>query len=111
MRDRGYPVDNFEQRAADVSVDHPHVVDHYRAAHAVYAKNTREGAGTEELRQAFVHYGALFEELLETQSDDRSAETGDRVGAGESRPSRLSRERGGGGAASSSRARARISWL
>jgi hypothetical protein len=61
MRERGYPVEDFEQQAADVSVDHPEVVEHYRAAHAVQADR---GASTEDLRQALVHYRALFDELL-----------------------------------------------
>jgi len=66
MRACGYPVGDFEQRAADVSVDHPHVVDHYRMAHTI-ALRQRSGAGsTEQLRQAFVHYRALFADLLET---------------------------------------------
>jgi hypothetical protein len=64
MRDRGYPVDDFEQRAADVSVDHPHVVDNYRAAHNISVANERGAASTEDLRQAMVHYRALFEHLL-----------------------------------------------
>jgi predicted nucleic acid-binding protein len=74
MRERGYPIDDFEQRAADVSVDHPEVVQHYRAAHAVYLGQEQvDGAGdTEDLRQAFVHYRALFEELVETS--DRGIE-------------------------------------
>jgi len=66
MRDRGYPVEDFEQRAADISVDHPQVVDDYRAAHAVAEANERSEASTEDLRQALVHYRSLFEELLET---------------------------------------------
>jgi hypothetical protein len=65
MRDRGYPVDDFEQRAADISVDHPQVVDDYRAAHAIAARNDRSEASTEDLRQALVHYRSLFEDLLE----------------------------------------------
>ena len=65
MRARGYPVGDFEQRAADVSVDHPTVVEHYREAHAI-AQASRDGNGdTEALRQAFVHYRALFADLLE----------------------------------------------
>jgi hypothetical protein len=64
MRDRGYPTDDFEQRAADVSVDHPEVVENYRSAHAI---TERDEADTEEQRQALVHYRALFDELLETQ--------------------------------------------
>jgi hypothetical protein len=66
MRERGYPVEDFEQRAADISVDHPQVVDDYRAAHAVAEANERSEASTEDLRQALVHYRSLFEELLET---------------------------------------------
>jgi hypothetical protein len=64
MRERGYPIDHFEQRAADVSVDHPHVVEHYRAAHRIWAANERGEATTEDLRQSVVHYRALFDELL-----------------------------------------------
>lgn len=66
MTKRGYPMGDFEQRAADVSVDHPQVVDHYRTAHAI-AMRARDGkADTEELRQAMLHYRALFADLLET---------------------------------------------
>jgi hypothetical protein len=67
MRDRGYPMDDFDQRAADISVDHPQVVENYRAAHGIYVQRQDNGAGTEDLRQAFVHYRALFDELLETR--------------------------------------------
>ena len=63
MRERGYPVEDFEQQAADVSVDHPEVVEHYRKAHAIHSERS---ASTEDLRQAMVHYRALFAELLET---------------------------------------------
>jgi hypothetical protein len=63
MGERGYPTDDFEQRAADVSVDHPDVVQNYRAAHDI---TERDDADTEEQRQALVHYRALFDELLET---------------------------------------------
>ena len=71
MRERGYPIDDFEQRAADISVDHPNVVENYRAAHAIYLEQQNGGGGTEDLRQAFVHYRALFEELLETREPAR----------------------------------------
>jgi hypothetical protein len=64
MLARGYPVGDFEQRAADISVDHPHVVEHYRAAHAVA---TNPDAGTEDMRQAMVHYRTLFEDLIESR--------------------------------------------
>ena len=65
MQTRGYPVGNFEQRAADVSVDHPHVVTNYRAARDIAERNKGGKATTEDLRQAMVHYRSLFEELLE----------------------------------------------
>ena len=76
MRERGYPIDDFDQRAADISVDHPEVVQNYRAAHAVYVKSHDDsskgnGAGTEDLRKGFVHYRALFKELLETRQEGR----------------------------------------
>lgn len=67
MRERGYPIDDFEQRAADISVDHPQVVENYRAGHAIYLSQRNGDAGTEDQRQAFVHYRALFEELLDTR--------------------------------------------
>ena len=66
MQARGYPVGDFERRAADVSVDHPRVVTNYRAAHDIAARNKRGKATTEDLRQAMMHYRSLFEELLET---------------------------------------------
>lgn len=65
MQKRGYPMGDFEHRAADISVDHPAVVDHYRAAQAIAVRDKRGEADTEELRQAVVHYRALFDELLE----------------------------------------------
>jgi hypothetical protein len=70
MRVRGYPVETFEQRAADVSVDHPHVVSEYRAGHAIAEANDRQRASTEDLRQAMVHYRALFETLVSDETND-----------------------------------------
>ena len=67
MEARGYPVGDFEQRAADVSVDHPTVLEHYRAAHAVALRHAQGQASTEDLRQAMVNYRALFDELLDEQ--------------------------------------------
>jgi FtsZ-interacting cell division protein ZipA len=67
MQDRGYPMEGFEQRAEDVSVDHPEVVSNYRTAHAIAASSQRGQATTEDLRQATVHYRALFEELLQSR--------------------------------------------
>ena len=64
MSTRGYPMSNFEQRAADISVDHPLVLDNYRAAHQTALRQTRGQASTEDLRQAMIHYRTLFEELV-----------------------------------------------
>lgn len=66
MCSRGYPVDDFEQCVADLSVDYGEVVQHYRAAHALAQASRAGGVNTEELRQAIVHYRALFAELLGT---------------------------------------------
>jgi hypothetical protein len=70
MAERGYPVADFEQRVADVSVDHPHVVEHYRTAHGIADRAATGGADTEELRQAMHHYRALFDDLLEAAADE-----------------------------------------
>jgi hypothetical protein len=64
MVKRGYPMGDFELRAADVSVDHPSVVKNYRAAQAIAVRDARGEADTEELRKAVVHYRTLFDELL-----------------------------------------------
>jgi hypothetical protein len=64
MLKRGYPIGDFELRAADISVDHPGVVKNYRAAQVIAARNARAEADTEELRTAVVHYRTLFDELL-----------------------------------------------
>jgi hypothetical protein len=66
MSSRGYPMADFEQRAADISVSHPDVVQNYRAARAIVTRHGRGESSTEDLRRAFVHYRALFDELLET---------------------------------------------
>lgn len=62
----GYPVADFDQRAADISVDHPVVVQNYRAAHDIALRHSRGQASTEDLRRAMVHYRSLFDELLES---------------------------------------------
>lgn len=71
---RGYPVGDFERRAADLSVDHPLVVEHFRAAHAIALRERAGEADTEALRQALVHYRALFTELLEPRPQVRRVE-------------------------------------
>ncbi|HET7929677.1 MAG TPA: hypothetical protein VFM40_09015 [Actinomycetota bacterium] len=79
MGERGYPMDDFDRRAEDISVDHPDVVQHYRAAHDISVRLDQEpnasadstnSVSTEDLRQGLVHYRALFQELLETDEDE-----------------------------------------
>ncbi len=69
MAERGYPVDDFEQRAADVSVDHPQVVENYRHGHRLAQASANGNDSTEDLRQAMQHYRALFEELVEPAAE------------------------------------------
>jgi hypothetical protein len=71
MGERGYPTDDFDERAATISVDHPHVVENYRAAHRISQSNDRGEASTEDLRQSMVHYRSLFETLLESPDAER----------------------------------------
>lgn len=66
----GYPMADFEQRAADLSVDHPRVVENYRAAHDIALLHRRGQASTEDLRQAMIYYRSLFEELLTGRKSD-----------------------------------------
>jgi hypothetical protein len=80
MRERGYPMDDFEQRADDISVDHPDVVQHYRSAHDISTRvddhrdeSTETSVSTEDMRQGFVHYRALFQQLLEPEASERQA--------------------------------------
>jgi len=72
MAKRGYPMGDFEHRAADISVDHPAVISNYRAARAIALRDERSEATTEELRKAVVHYRALFQELLEVSESEPS---------------------------------------
>jgi hypothetical protein len=86
MNARGYPMGDFEQRAADISVDHPDVVSNYRAARAIADKSDGSRADTESMRRAMIHYRALFDDLLggsrredereEPRSPGRSGRTG-----------------------------------
>ncbi len=75
MRTRGYPMGDFEQRAEDLSVDHPRVVGNYRAAHDLAVRNERGEADTEDLRQAMIHYRELFEDLLEQTVSNQPAQS------------------------------------
>jgi len=70
MTARGYPLEDFERRAADLSVDHPVVVQNYRTARELALRRQRGEAGTEEMRQAVVNYRALVDELLEVDAHD-----------------------------------------
>ena len=74
MRERGYPVDDFDQRAADISVDHPQIVENYRAAHGIHLAQQHGDVSTEQQREAFVHYRALFEKLLEAPTDNNASQ-------------------------------------
>jgi len=65
MKTRGYPVSDFDQRAADISVDHPRVVENYRSGHDIALRVGKNGASTEDLRTAMIHYRSLFEELVQ----------------------------------------------
>jgi hypothetical protein len=69
MQRRGYPTSDFDRAAADISVDHPVVVENYRAACDIALRDQRDEADTEDLRKAIVHYRALFTELLQLQAD------------------------------------------
>ena len=70
MSERGYPVEDFETRSADISVDHPQVVENYRRGHRLAEQNASGKGSTEDLRQAMRHYRALFDELVEPDSDE-----------------------------------------
>ena len=65
MKTRGYPISDFDQRADDISVDHPQVVENYRSAHEIAMRVGKDQATTEDLRTAMIHYRSLFEELAQ----------------------------------------------
>ena len=73
MKARGYPVSDFDQRAGDISVDHPVVVEHYHRAHEIAVRHGRGEASTEDLRQAMIHYRALFDNLVGATAPAESA--------------------------------------
>ena len=94
MRERGYPVDDFEQRAADISVEHPELVERYRTANGIARASERGEASTEDLRHSVRHYRALFVELLEVDDgvenvDDVSSHDADVEGVPRDRVERL----------------------
>jgi hypothetical protein len=73
MKDKGYPVEDFEQRAADISVDYPELVTDYRGLHLIAVKEAEDEVGTEEMRQAMVHGRALFENLIKQEPTTEEA--------------------------------------
>jgi len=78
MRERGYPVDEFDQRVEMISVDHPQLVDNYRTAHTIQLRSVQQAASTDDLREAFQRYRALFSELLtDGVSDDETTDRDD----------------------------------
>ena len=83
MKERGYPVDDFDRRAADISVDHPDLVEKYRTADGIARASERGEATTEDLRHSVRHYRALFNELLVTDEDGASSRDGDKAVARE----------------------------
>lgn len=100
MKDRGYPVDDFEQRVADISVEHPDLVEKYRTAHGVAQASERGQASTEDLRHSVRHYRALFVELLDVGDageienvDDVATRDGDDEAVAEREADRVQRLR------------------
>jgi hypothetical protein len=75
MTVQGYPIADFEQRSSDISVDHPLVVEHYRAGHEITLRHAQGRASTEDLRQAMIHYRTLFNELSGQPELARAATT------------------------------------
>jgi hypothetical protein len=80
MERRGYPMADFEQRAADLSVDHASVVEHYRTAHEIALRQEGGTASTEDLRKAIIHYRAIFDELLDSSAARREVREAQRKG-------------------------------
>ncbi len=74
MGERGYPTHGFEEKVAHLSVEHGRTMDHYRSAHTISGRAASKEASTEDLRQAMVHYRALFEELLSAPGGERDAD-------------------------------------
>jgi hypothetical protein len=79
MKTKGYPVEDFEQRAADISVDYPELVTDYRGLHMIAVKEADDEVSTEEMRQAMVHGRALFENLVSTETSDETTNQKEKV--------------------------------
>jgi hypothetical protein len=79
MKTRGYPVEDFEQRAADISVDYPELVTDYRGLHLMAVKEADDEVSTEEMRQAMVHGRALFENLVSRETSEATANQKEKI--------------------------------
>lgn len=79
MKAKGYPVEDFEQRVADISVSYPELVDNYRGMHFIAIKERKENIGTEEIRQAMVHGRALFDHLIRQNSDEQTIDEKEKI--------------------------------
>lgn len=79
MKAKGYPVEDFEQRAADISVDYPDLVTDYRGLHLIATKEADDEVSTEEMRQAMVHGRALFENLVKTETAEKTVQEKEKV--------------------------------
>jgi hypothetical protein len=79
MKTRGYPVEDFEQRAADISVDYPELVADYRGLHLIATKEADDDVNTEEMRQAMVHGRALFENLVQKETPETATEPKEKI--------------------------------
>lgn len=95
MARRGYPMGDFERRAADISVDHPEVVENYRAAQVIAVRDRRGEASTEDLRKAVVYYRSLFDELLEVNTARRAATSREATAARDARDVAVERDTSG----------------
>jgi hypothetical protein len=79
MTERGYPVSNFDERSSEISVNHPVVVENYRAGHEIALRHAQGKASTEDMRQAMIHYRMLFEELVGEPEKARVQGAGDKA--------------------------------
>jgi hypothetical protein len=79
MKTRGYPVEDFEQRAADISVDYPELVTDYRGLHLIAVKEVEDQVSTEEMRQAMIHGRALFENLIQQESNAEAIDEKEKI--------------------------------
>lgn len=79
MKAKGYPVEDFEQRVADISVNYPELVTDYRGMHRIAIRDTKEEVTTEEMRQAMIHGRALFENLMKQEPKEEGANQKEKI--------------------------------